>query len=671
MKIKVFIPYENAEIFYKIWAHEEEKIDFENDKTRAERCTVAYAAEELCTYLSKMGFPTCVGGVAADVSIRLEFVQDTESDFSIECVGNEVLFKSSSARGLLYASYELLEFLGVRWYTATEEYVPKLDSFTFPESKSYKYDMQDGRGYHFEGLMKESRKMIIWMARNRMNLLMAHPHSTALQKKLGFVFKIGGHVFHTLLNPNNLDSEGRRYIDAHRDYYGKRSEDITEENAMSVQFCVTNPELLDLLADTVIDKVKGDWREADSLELAGFDTWGKSCECESCARLGGGSDRTLHFLSYIRKRLNEAYSAGVIAKNPKICFDVYEGTDTMEPPKNPVPKNLLDFGDYGIFCPILRCYKHALNDGGCEKNSHYAKALSGWVNSGMKLGMNEYYDVSKFEDLPIIFKNTMKTDIPYYIDSGISEMVYMHVPMTELGVRTLNEYLYARFMRDKSSDAEKISAEYFEHLFAGFAKRAAALYERVENAGALISSYRAWDEENVLYKLMSWSGKKPDKEFPEIPHLGKEALKTCYQISEEFAEIADGFREIKRDFISCGSVSGTKLGRAVNPSDVMAYLARDPFIMRINEDVRGAKYASDVFRLTALMLDYYESLYEERSDSEDLLKEITIQGEKMSEYTFGVSYAAHLPEIEVRDALMRSQLSGLYYRILTGLNKEE
>ena len=36
----------------------------------------------------------------------------------------------------------------------------------------------------------------------------------------------------------------------------------------------------------------------------------------------------------------------------------------------------------------------------------------------------------------------------------------------------------------------------------------------------------------------------------------------------------------------------------------------------------------------------------------------------MTEYTYGVSYAAHTPERELRDALKRSQLNKLYYNIL-------
>jgi hypothetical protein len=66
----------------------------------------------------------------------------------------------------------------------------------------------------------------------------------------------------------------------------------------------------------------------------------------------------------------------------------------------------------------------------------------------------------------------------------------------------------------------------------------------------------------------------------------------------------------------------------------------------------------------ALCLDYYNSLYEKRGDDAAIYEKIRVLGEKMTEYTYGVSYAAHVPERELRDALKRSQLNKLYYNIL-------
>ena len=234
--------------------------------------------------------------------------------------------------------------------------------------------MQYGRGYHFEGLLKESFKIAFWMARNRMSLSAPYEYSVPLLRKLGATLKMGGHILGKIIDPRNRTESGEFYLDAHRDFYGKRDEEITFENALSVQFCVSSNGLLRVLSEAVIEKCQGEWKNADVLELAGFDIWGKSCACESCRKLGNGSDITLHFLSHVRAALNRAYKEGRIKRNPKLTFDIYEGTDTMPAPLNPIPQNLIDAGDYGLFCPILRCYEHNIFEP-CERNSFYKECF--------------------------------------------------------------------------------------------------------------------------------------------------------------------------------------------------------------------------------------------------------------------------------------------------------
>ena len=51
MNISVLLPYEKASKYYAKWAGEEKKIYFEENPFEAQRCTLSYAAAELCTYL--------------------------------------------------------------------------------------------------------------------------------------------------------------------------------------------------------------------------------------------------------------------------------------------------------------------------------------------------------------------------------------------------------------------------------------------------------------------------------------------------------------------------------------------------------------------------------------------------------------------------------------------
>ena len=53
--LTIVLPYPEAAKYYEGWAHEECMIDFKNDTEKADRCTISYAAEEICTYLKKAG----------------------------------------------------------------------------------------------------------------------------------------------------------------------------------------------------------------------------------------------------------------------------------------------------------------------------------------------------------------------------------------------------------------------------------------------------------------------------------------------------------------------------------------------------------------------------------------------------------------------------------------
>ena len=349
MKISVKLPYERAAEKYKIWAHEEAKIDFLSDSFRAERCTLSYAAEELVNWLSEAGLSASVEDIPnGDVTVYIESEGSFGEEFTITGDEKSVFLKGASRKAALYAVYELLEANGFRWYSPEDEYVPTLEKITLPERCEYSYDMQYGRGYHFEGLMKESFKIAAWMARNRMSLSAPYAYSVPLLRKLGATLKKGGHILGGIIDPKKRTENGELYLDAHRDWYGKRDGEITLDNALSVQFCVSS-DVLGVISEAVIEKCQNEWREADVLELAGFDTWGNSCACESCQRLGNGSDITLHFLSHVRGALNEAHKEGRIKRNPKLTFDIYEGTDTMPAPQNPIPENLIEAGDYGMF----------------------------------------------------------------------------------------------------------------------------------------------------------------------------------------------------------------------------------------------------------------------------------------------------------------------------------
>ena len=673
MKISILLPYEKAPFYYEKWAHEEEKIDFENDAFAAERCTVSYAAEEMVHYLNILGHEAKVCDKKGEYNIIIELDSGDDGEFDIKSDENNLILHGYGRAGVLYAVYELLEAQGIRWYAPRFEYIPSPnEKLIIPENKHYAYSMSKGRGFHSEGLQKESIALVVWMARNRMNLHACFPHTVALQKKVCIRFSTGGHVFFDILNPKNITEDGRYYLDAHKEWYGQREGEITFSNARSVQFCVSNTEFLDMASDIFIDRLKNEWANEEMVELGGFDSAGKSCQCEKCKKIGNGSDIALHYLSHIRKRIDEATEKGEIKRKIHLCIPAYFGTDTLMPPENPIPKNLLKAGDYIDFCPIKRCYKHFIDDESCDMNLEYKKALEGWKKTGISIMVNEYYNVSRFQDIPILFTKTLHHDIKYYLANGAERFMYMHVPMVEWGVRTTTQYLLANLTRNADCDYERLLNEYFQNIFRQHAKEAKSAYVKVEKAMELCSSWRTWGNDTCLSALIRWlyldGCQKPDKPLSDNSHFINENIsEKGYETVRLLDEAIGELRQIREKEIS--SMAGHQfLGKvAENPMDEWNAKSQTALIDKLCEDIRGLLYGKDMMELLTMFVDYYYRMYQDKTeDIDELIKKIEALGRKMSEDTHGICFLNYHPDFEVQSVLRRSGLKDLYYWCVSG-----
>ena len=667
MKISVKLPYENAPMQYKVWATSEEKVDFLRDIKSAVKCTISFAALELVTYLQKLCFEAEVSAEEYNFSISLSCEEKECEEFEIKGTEKGIEINGFGRAGVLYGVYEFLEAQGIRWYTIDTEFVPQnKEKLTMPEFKKYVYAMSVGRGFEFEGPLKESINLFLWMARNRFNISGVRPHTMPLQRKLCMKPKAGGHIFEAILNPYNLTEDGRTFLEAHHNWYGKRDGEITYENAQAVQFCVNEPDLLDYLSEKLLERIKTDWKEADVIDVWTFDTWGGSCQCEKCKKTGNGMDRTYKLLSRIRERVNEALEKGEIDKNYFIVTDMYEGTDTVEPPINPIPDNMLE-GDYIAMAPILRCYKHGMDDDDCEVNSYYKKQIEGV--KGYKLSICEYYNVSKFEDLPLIFIKSIINDIRYYHKAGVEGFTYMHLPMVEWGVRTLTQHMLANLTRDPDCDIEKLVDEYFENIYGKYAQKARRAYELCEEATEYSSSWRSWSEGSMLSTLIGWNGYTVDEPIFRDSHLGDDVLEKAFKAAQCFEEAKKIMQEIRMDaHMSIKLNVPAVIARGVNPSQHQKFKTIIPIFDRLNEDIRGIKYGADCFRLLALFVEYYELLHK-GEDETKTWNEIYELANKMSEYSFAVKYTHPLPKITVNDALDRSGLKELFARVLSARNQ--
>ncbi|MBQ8372313.1 MAG: DUF4838 domain-containing protein [Clostridia bacterium] len=671
MRLNLLLPYSGSDKFYQKWANEEAEIDFANEPERAERCTLAFAVMEMKIYLEKIGHEVSVSESRADsVNIAIKSLGKDSEEFDIVSDGFDIEIVGEGRRGALYGAYELLEAQGVRWYAPELDYVPVGAELVYPKAKHYKYAMSQGRGFHFEDLQNESQSLILWMARNRMSTHACHAHLKAFQQKLGMIFAIGGHIFEKILAPTNIAEDGRAFLDSHRDWYGKREDgEITEQNALSTQFCVSNTELCDYIAAALIRRMNREWKNEQIISIDGFDTWGKNCACKACRALGNGSDTMLKLLSHVRTRMNEATERGELRSGIRLSTCAYEGTATMPPPENPIPENLLLAGDYILYCPIMRCYEHDFREP-CDRNRDYNKYLLGWLKTGINIAFLEYYNVSRFEDLPLVFTRRIVNDVRYYIEKGVKVITYMHAYAKEWGLRAINNYMLAVVSRNPECDAEMLIDEYYRNVYGEYAGEAKEIYEKIERASALSASWRAWNFHSALTAFQEWDGVSP-AELDYDTHIKERVIESSEESLRLFEEALASMRKIRKSRISkLPADTFAPVKNVVNPADLEKLRSRALFLDKLNEDIRALKYGTDVYRLTHLFAKYQFAI-NSGEPADELISEIEKQGELMSEYTYSVVFNAYSPDFQIRDVLRRSQYKDLYYRVLTSRNKTD
>ena len=405
----------------------------------------------------------------------------------------------------------------------------------------------------------------------------------------------------------------------------------------------------------------GPWHEADEIDVWGLDTWGSVCTCERCRALGNGTDQMLHMASHFRSFLDRARAAGRLDHDVKMALIAYEGTSTLAPPERPIPQNLLDAGDYLIYAPIVRCYAHGFDDPGCSYNRAYASALSGWnqIRPHLPVMVLEYYNVSKFEDLPLLFTHSMAHDFQVYRRTGAAGFVYMHVPLVNWGMRALTQVLFAELAWDPDADIAKIKAEFLSRRYGAYAGRLRSVYDQIDMASQQITSWRAWKDRSLLSRLQSWNGGRPERPLQVDDHFQTpEAFDTAGEqmlslLQAALLTLRETLSAVKHDTAAIR----TDIVTAANPAQQRSAQQSAQLRHALEEDLRLLVYGTDTMQLMLRMGQYYTALYAGCDDRAALLwRQIDTLEQRLEQYYMPLTFSTDCLDLISNDALTRTQL---------------
>lgn len=678
--ITIVVPFEDAEKMTAIWAEEEAGIDFRKDSELAARCTASFAATELKKYLSRtlknieIAYSSVAPVEKLFIGLQIRDMSSRNDCFIMEPQNGGLIIEGLGRTGLLYGAYEFLRLQGWRWYAPGREgeIAPEMkDTLYMPAERiDYTPDMKSGRGLHFEGISNESAELWLWMARNRLNITAHHPATGPLGNKLGMTFKAGGHIFEHILDPDCAMPSGKTLWEEHKEWYGIPVNGKREKsNALNIQFCVSQPELLEFIGREFLYYLNGKWREADQIDIWGFDTWGGACNCENCRSLGNSTDQDLFLLSYLRDTVDKAYQHGSLDHQVGLIACAYEGTSTIWGPTKPIPKNILDAGDYVIFFPIRRCYAHAFSDTTCDINRIYNDALGTWFKQKLNLPVviGEYYNVSRFEDLPILFTGCMYRDFSYYHSTGVTGVTYMHIPLVNWGIRTLTQVLYAQLAWSVKTDLDIFLEEFFQNWYGPYADDLRKVYDLMEKAWLFSADWRSWFDRSILTKLNEWDGCRPDAPFKLENHFksSRGAIKSGRQSIAFMLEAKKILSEVRsHDRILNSRKSSMFMHTAVNPIEAAKVQREDSYEMRLGEDYRLLIYGLDTMKIMTELVAYHDALFKNYLKyAERIWQKIERIAEKLDSYYIPIGFEEPGAGLISKDALTRTQVRYLLRRI--------
>jgi rubredoxin len=197
-------------------------------------------------------------------------------------------------------------------------------------------------------------------------------------------------------------------------------------------------------------------------------------------------------MSALRLYLDGKRREGRLDHPCPMCTWAYEGTGNLQGPSGAVPRNLIEAGDMIGFAPIMRCYAHDFADPACPDNARHHAALASWFkdNAGLPMTVCEYYNVSKYEDLPLLFTTRLAHDLPAYYAMGVQGMSYMHPPLVNWGPRALTQVLYAQLSWDIRTDTPVFLEEFFRNWYGPHAGAMRRAYDKIEEAWLAIGAWR-------------------------------------------------------------------------------------------------------------------------------------------------------------------------------------
>ena len=374
----------------------------------------------------------------------LKTVQWKADEIMIVPAGNNLILTGEAPRGTLYAVYEYLEWLGIRFWTATEIKVPSVKTLNLPE-KSYRY--APPIPVRVLGIY-ECRYLPAHRARMRLH----NPIFKSEEEWGGSIKLIGSwHTFDKVFLP------AAKYLKSNPEYFSLR-EGKRIGGQLVGQLCLSNQEMRKVFLTNVRTELKK-YKAPKFISITQNDN-DNHCQCVNCLamdkKFGGPSGTMLDFANYIAKTLEKDY--------PELIVQTFAYRYTQTPPQNiKAHKNVSIF-----YCTLSRDLTRPLSDTTREPNAKIAKDLLKWSNITNQIDIWDYAAsfLTYFSPMPNL--RVVPEDIKFLRDNKVHMLQIQGNGLNKGNpedFQALRTYVWAKALWNPNLNVDNVIKEFVEDYY--------------------------------------------------------------------------------------------------------------------------------------------------------------------------------------------------------------
>lgn len=413
--------------------------------------------------------------VLPEVELDIDTAELGEEEFYVIVREDYLAIFGGKPRGTLYGVYQFLEDgLGVHFLTNDHTHVPDAVSAKIPCGEfTYKPPFSFRWSYY-----RENSDEPEFAARLRVN-------TVTPDEKLGgnTAQKLIGHSFSWLVPFD-------KYGEEHPEYYALvDGERHTDKAGGGPQLCVTNPEVIEIAAESAIRYID-EHPGIKNVSVSQADT-DKYCRCDVCEELnqreGTPMGSQLAFVNAVAEKVEQVH--------PDVKVGTLAYWYTRKAPKTIRPRHNMQIQ----LCSIECCTLHPLDDPNCPKNREFCNDMDDWAKICDDIWVWNYNTNFHAYDLPFPNLRSIGPNVRYFLRNNVKGLfMQANGNGTSGELSDLRNYIIARTMWNPDIDDKALREEFVRLHYKNAAKPILdyieMLHDNAEEAGVHPGCFPSPDE---------------------------------------------------------------------------------------------------------------------------------------------------------------------------------